>query len=93
MLQAGLGADGHERHIGYHVGIDQVAGCAEPGEVALLDDLPHAGSQRLGEDARVDAAPDQDDARGRPGDPQHVGQRGGCLEVDAGTEHHGVLVR
>ena len=42
-------------------------GLAEPGEVALLDDLAHAGPQRLGEHAGVDAAAQQDHAGGRLG--------------------------
>ena len=44
-------------------------------EVALLDDLAHAGAQGLGEHGGVDAATDQDDADGGLGDPQGVGQR------------------
>ena len=65
---------------------------AEPGQVALVDDLAHAGAQRLGEHAGVDAAADQDDADRGPGHPEVVGEGGGRLEVDRRAEHDGVLV-
>ena len=64
----------------------------EAGQVALLDHLAHAGAKRFREDAGVHPAADQDDARRRPGDPEHVGQGGRGLEVDAGTEDDRVLV-
>ncbi len=40
---------------------------AQAGEVALVDDLAHAGAQGLGQHAGVDPATDQDDADRRDG--------------------------
>ena len=73
--------------------VSAVDGGAEAGEVTLVDDLAHAGAQGLREHDGVHAPPDQDDADRRPGDPQHVGQRGRRLQVDRRPQHDGVLVR
>ena len=66
---------------------------SEPGEVTLLDDLAHSRAQRLRQDRRVNAATNQDDAGCGAGDPQGVREGRRRLQVDAGAENDGVVVR
>ncbi len=74
-------------------GVDPGDRLAETREVSLLDDLAHAGPQRVGQHGRVDAATHQDDAQGGLGHTQRVGQGDPRRLVDRGAEDDGVLAR
>jgi hypothetical protein len=84
-----LGAGGRERVV---QGVGTSDSLVERLEVALFDHLAHAGAECLGQDGRVDAAPDQDHPDRRLRHPHRVGEGDRCRDVDRGPDDDGVLV-
>src|SRR4051794_3884986 len=79
-----------------HLGGDRLAvadGVVQLGDVPLADHLAQTRPQRLGEEAAVDALPDEDDPQARPRDAHLLGEPEGRRLVHRRPEDHGVLGR